>query len=88
MQKKKGKNNAQPLFGLFDIPSDNQIKNLLDAVSPVYVFPVFFYIFNGLSEAGYLDSFRSYNGDFILICKPDFHKTLYNMDRRLGTRCH
>ncbi len=66
MQKKKGKNNAQSLFGLFDIPSDNQIKNLLDSVSPAHVFPVFSYIFNGLSEAGYLDDFRSYNGNLLL----------------------
>ncbi len=66
MQKKKGKNNAQSLFGLIDIPCDNQIKNLLDEVSPAYVFPVFSYVFNELNKIGYLDTFRSYSGNLLI----------------------
>jgi len=66
MQKKKGKNNAQSLFGMFDIPCDNQIRNLLDEVAPAYVFPVFSYIFNGLNNAGHLDTFRSSNGNLLI----------------------
>ncbi len=66
MQKKKGKNNAQSLFGVLNIPSDNQIRNLLDEVEPAYVSPVFTYIFNGLNNAGYLDIFRSHNGNLLI----------------------
>ncbi len=66
MKKKKGKSNAQSLFGMSDIPCDNQIKNLLDEVSPTYLFPVFSYIFNGLNNAGYIDTFRSYNNNLLI----------------------
>ena len=34
MQKTQGKNNAQTLFGVFEIPTDNHIRSLLDAVEP------------------------------------------------------
>ncbi|MCP4351006.1 MAG: ISNCY family transposase [Desulfobacterales bacterium] len=66
MQQSKGKNNAQSLFGVLNIPSDNQIKNLLDPISPDYLFPVFSYIFHSLNDLGYLDTFRSYNGNLLL----------------------
>ena len=66
MQQNKGKNNAQSLFGVLNIPSDNQIKNILDPISPTYIFPVFSYIFHGLNDMGYLDSYRSYNGNLLL----------------------
>ena len=66
MQQNKGKNNAQSLFGVLNIPSDNQIRNILDPISPTYLFPVFSYIFHGLNDMGYLDSYRSYNGNLLL----------------------
>lgn len=66
MQQSKGKNNAHSLFGVLNIPSDNQIKNLLDPITPDHLFPVFSYIFNGLNDLGYLDTFRSYNGNLLL----------------------
>jgi len=52
MQQKKGKNNAQSLFGVLNIPCDNQIRNLLDEVNSASVSsvsPFFSYIFNGLN---------------------------------------
>jgi len=66
MKKKKGKSNTQSLFGMSDIPCDNQIKNLLDEVSPAYLFPVFSYIFDGLNSAGHIDTFRSYNNNLLI----------------------
>src|SRR2546422_8678003 len=41
MQARKGKSNAHTLFGLEEIPTDNQIRALLDPVSPELVFPLF-----------------------------------------------
>ena len=49
-----------------EIPSDNQIRNLLDPVPPDTVFPLFSYIFDGLNEAGCLNSYRSYQDDLLL----------------------
>ena len=66
MQQNKGKNNAHSLFGVMSIPSDNQIKNVLDPITPDFLFPVFSYIFNSLSDLGYLDTYRSYNGNLLL----------------------
>ena len=34
MQRRKGQNNARSLFGVERIPSDPQIRNLLDPVAP------------------------------------------------------
>ena len=69
MQKAKGESNAQSLFGMQKIPSDNHIRNLLDVVPPSYVFPMFSYIFNGLNASGHLNVFRSFNGN--LLCAFD-----------------
>ena len=41
MQEAGGKSNAQTLFGIEEIPSDNHIRSLLDFVSADLVFPVF-----------------------------------------------
>ena len=41
MQKNKGVNNAQSLFGIQKIPSDNHIRDMLDVVPPETIFPVF-----------------------------------------------
>jgi len=59
MADSKGKSNAQSLFGVHQIPSDNQIRNLLDGVEAEQVFPVFEEILQGLDEQGQLDGFRS-----------------------------
>lgn len=41
MEGSKGRSNAQSLFGVHRIPSDNQIRDLLDPVQPACVFPIF-----------------------------------------------
>ena len=69
MQKSKGKNNAQSLFGISEIPSDNQIRKLLDIVNPSLLFPVFSNIFKNLTESGCMEPFRSFEGN--LLCALD-----------------
>lgn len=66
MQKTKGISNAQTLFSMNEIPSDNHIRTLLDAVHPCHVFPIFNYILNGLNELGHLDTFRSINNNLLV----------------------
>jgi hypothetical protein len=58
MEGRKGKSNAQSLFGVHQIPSDNQIRNLLDPVPPEQVFPVFEDILQVLEQQGSLKGFR------------------------------
>jgi hypothetical protein len=66
MQKQQGKNNAASLFGVHEIPSDNQIRNLLDPVPPETLFPLMATIGDELYRDGYLDGFRSINGTLLI----------------------
>lgn len=66
MQRCWGKNNANSIFGIYKILSDNHIRQLLDAVSPEYVFPMFSYIFHQLKNTGQLDGYRSFKDNFLL----------------------
>lgn len=60
MVDRKGNSKAHSLFGMHQIPSDNQIRNLLDGVAPESVFPVFEEILQVLDdEQSQLDGFRS-----------------------------
>jgi hypothetical protein len=46
----KGQSNAHTLFGLTEIPCDNQIRTLLDPVPPALLGPVFEHGFNTLVQ--------------------------------------
>ena len=50
MQRRKGCNNAQSLFGVTQIPSDPQIRNLLDPVAPEHLQAPFWTILERLME--------------------------------------
>jgi hypothetical protein len=54
MQQAQRRNNAQSLFGIQEIPSDNQIRNLLDPTGPGLFYPVFSSTLEHLEKAGYL----------------------------------
>ena len=45
-----GRNNAQTLFGVHQIPSDNQIRHWLDATEPGRVKPLFSFLFQALKQ--------------------------------------
>jgi len=66
MQKKLGKNNAQSIFGVHQIPSDGQIRNLLDPIPADVVYPLIAEINDGLYGNGRLTSLRSINGTLLL----------------------
>jgi hypothetical protein len=59
MQDTQGKSNAQRLFGVHEIPTDNHIRGLLDAVEASATYPMFPYIFQGLQQAGVIDGYRA-----------------------------
>jgi hypothetical protein len=60
LKRRTGQCNAESLFGMERIPSDNQIRSLLDPVAPSYVSPVFRDIFHRLARAEVLKDFRSH----------------------------
>ena len=59
MTEAKGKSNAQTLFAIQAIPTDNHIRNLLDIVPPQQIFPMFNKVFTALNEQRYLQGFRA-----------------------------
>jgi Transposase DDE domain len=62
----KGHNNAQSLFGVHKIPSDNHIRDLLDPVKPEQVFPIFEEILQVLEQQRQLQDFRSFAGTLLM----------------------
>ena len=66
LQVAKGCNNALTLFGIDQIPSDNQIRNLLDPVPPGAVSPVYAAVVEALHAGGQLEAYRSINGDLLV----------------------
>ena len=83
MQETLGKNNAQTLFGVFKIPTDNHIRSLLDAVDPTEVYPMFPFVFDGLRRAGVVDSFRSVGNQLLLA----FDGTRYFSSQTIHCAC-
>ena len=66
MQETQGKNNAQTLFNVFQIPTDNHIRSLLDPVEPALVYPLFDFVFDGFQRAGVVESFRATDNRLLL----------------------
>ena len=62
MQQNKGRSNAQTLFQIEDIPSDNHVRDMLDEVPPEELYPIYDEIFEGLRDQGALTAFQTLGG--------------------------
>jgi len=69
MRERQGQDNARSLFGITDIPSDGQIRSLLDPVEPRLLREPFWDIYDRLRANGHLDSYRHVGGT--LLCSMD-----------------
>ena len=58
MKEQKKRNNVETLFGVKDIPSDNQIRTLLDGIKPEAIGPVFNSTLRIADEAGAIKPYR------------------------------
>lgn len=58
MQKARGQNNAQSFFQIDKIPCENQVRQMLDPVSPDVLYPVYDRLYDTLREQGILQTFR------------------------------
>ena len=57
------RSNCESLFGISKIPSDNHVRDMLDAASPQRLHPVFADVVGALeASGGGLDSFRRLGG--------------------------
>ena len=66
MQQAEGKNNANSMFGIHQIPSDAQVRNLLDPVAPDTMFPLMCSIGDMLFDQGHLTGHRSIGKTFLV----------------------
>ena len=68
METAKGQSNVQSLFGVEHIPSDAQIRNLLDPQEPAWLNGVFAKAHQALEKRGQLEAFSSYAGQVLISC--------------------
>jgi len=67
MERRKGRNNAASLFGVREIPSDQQVRNLLDPVAPSNLFEPFWTLQATMAEAGHLAQHRGYGNTYLIV---------------------
>lgn len=66
MHQHKGRDNVATLFGVENIPSDNQIRNLLDPITPDHFHADFAWVIEELERSGQLASFQAYAGTYLI----------------------
>ena len=59
VEQTKGRSNAQSLFHIEQIPSDNHIRQTLDPVPPEKLFPLYDQVFQALRQKGVLENYRA-----------------------------
>ncbi len=62
MQRQRGQHNAQSLFGVAQIPSDSQLRNLLDPLDPAGLQSPFWEIYARLEAGGHLADYTGVAG--------------------------
>jgi hypothetical protein len=65
MESRKGQSNASSLFGMEKVPTDPQIRNLLDPIDPSHLREPFWTIYAGLEADGYLDAYRGFADNYL-----------------------
>jgi hypothetical protein len=66
MKRQKGRSNAESLFEMMEIPSDSQIRVLLDPVEPGYVKSIFRDVYKGLEQGKVLEGMRSHGNSLLV----------------------
>jgi hypothetical protein len=66
MKQTKGKSNAESVFGMGKVPSDNQIRALLDPIEPSSFDGMYYEVLAGLKESGKLKQFGSYRNKLLI----------------------
>ena len=69
MKKQQGRDNAKSMFGIENIPSDAQIRNLLDPIVPDALREPFWDIYRLMQASGHLERYRQVAGTYL--CSMD-----------------
>jgi len=85
MGRSKGRHNAASLFGVAEVPSDNQIRSVLDAVPAQSLYPMFDTVLERLVATGMADEFRSIGNDLLVTLDGTEY---YRSERLRCPHCH
>ena len=66
LNSRKGRDNTQTLFGVVKIPTDAQIRNILDLINPSVLFEVFIKVYQLLKSNGILTQFEVLGGQLLV----------------------
>jgi hypothetical protein len=66
MASRCGQDNAQTLFGLQQVPTVSQIRNILDQIAAVELFGIFNWVYQALQRGGHLKPYQCL-GDHLLV---------------------
>ena len=66
MQSRQGQDNAQTLFGLVQVPTMLQIRNILDKVMAQELFAVFGWVYQALQREGHLGAYECLGGHLLV----------------------
>lgn len=75
MQEKEGRNNAKSLFEIEKIASDNHIRDMLDAIDPSYLQPMFDKQLKYLKDAKILDEYKYMNRYLVALDGTQYHSS-------------
>ena len=67
MQKRRGKNNANTLFDINKIPTDNHIRKVLDGVSVKETKVFFYYLHRLIIEKGIIEQYKHINNSLLVL---------------------
>jgi hypothetical protein len=75
MDSREGQNNAQTLFGIEDIPTVPQIRNVIDGVCAPQFFGVFGRVYQMLQHRGLLSPFEVLGGYLVALDGTQYHRS-------------
>jgi hypothetical protein len=75
MGSREGKNNAQSLFGIDDIPTVPQIRNVMDGIGAILFFGVFGQVYQMLHQRGILSPFEVLGGYLVALDGTQYHSS-------------
>jgi hypothetical protein len=88
LHSRRGQDNAQTLFGLVEIPSIPQIRNILDKLLAKELFGVFDWVYQALQRGGYLKPYQWLGGILVAMDGTQtFHSTRIHCEH-CSTRHH
>jgi hypothetical protein len=70
-----GKSNAQTMFGIFNIPTNQQIKNILDGIPATALIGVFDWVYQAMRDQGLLQSFEYLGGLMVALDGTQYHSS-------------